>query len=48
MLEQYAYIAEKKQVSSQSSLLNCGYFKKVREQKHYLNQTVMYMIQFEW
>ena len=39
-LEQYAYIAEKKKVSSQSLIMHCEYFRKIKEQKVNLNQTV--------
>lgn len=41
ILEQYAYIAEKKQVSSRSLLMHCEYFKKIKEQKQNLNQIVI-------
>ena len=41
MLEQYAYIAEKKQVSSRSLLMHCEYFKKMKEQKSSLNQIAL-------
>lgn len=42
MLEQYAYIAEKKQVSSRSLLMHCEYFKKMKEQKSSLNQMALH------
>ena len=41
ILEQYMYIAEKKQVSSKSILMNCEYFKKIKDQKNTLNQTAI-------
>lgn len=41
ILEQYAYIAEKKQVSSRSLLMHCEYFKKMKEQKSSLNQMAL-------
>jgi hypothetical protein len=40
IIEQYAYIAEKKQVSSKSIIMNCEYFKKIKDQKNSLHQTV--------
>ncbi|CAF0714492.1 unnamed protein product [Brachionus calyciflorus] len=38
ILEEYAYIAEKKQVSSRSILMHCEYFKKIKDQKFLVNQ----------
>ena len=40
ILEQYNYIAEKKQVSSRSILMLCDYFKTIRDQKVQLHQKV--------
>ena len=44
MIEQYGYIAEKKQVSSKSTLMNVDYFKKMKEQKQNLNTIVILFI----
>ncbi|RNA04744.1 FCH and double SH3 domains 2 [Brachionus plicatilis] len=41
LLDQYAYIAEKKQVSSRSLLMHCEYFKRMKEQKSTLNQMAL-------
>jgi hypothetical protein len=38
LLEEYAYFAEKKLVTSQSLLMHCEYFKKIKDQKSNLNQ----------
>ena len=41
LIEQYAYIAEKKQVSSKSLLHHCDYFRTIRDQKNSLNLMVL-------
>ena len=38
ILEQYSYVAEKKEASSRSMLAHCEYFRKLKEQKNKFNQ----------
>ena len=38
ILEQYSYVAEKREASSRSMLAQCEYFKKLKEQKNKFNQ----------
>jgi hypothetical protein len=41
VLDQYAYVAEKKQVNNKSMILNCDYFKRIKEQKKISHQAVI-------
>lgn len=38
ILEQYSYVAEKREASARSMLAHCEYFKKIKEQKNKFNQ----------